>query len=143
MVCNKTLWQHLQNTSLLSHQQQVWYRLKNVTSLQRPAQITQQVRAPFNQFFNVYGKAINTTYFCVCESACESVHECVCVGAQAHVCACSRVALLIQHANAAVFPSATSLAPPSFSTLSHKRHDFHKNVAEHKMCVFIFSTTFI
>ena len=29
-----------------------------------------------------------------------------------------------------------------FSTLSHKRHDFRKNVTEHKMCVLIFSTTF-
>ena len=30
-----------------------------------------------------------------------------------------------------------------FSTLSHKRHDFRKNVTEHKMCVLIFSTTFV
>jgi hypothetical protein len=27
-----------------------------------------------------------------------------------------------------------------FSTLSHKRHDFLKNVTEYKMCVLIFST---
>jgi len=31
-----------------------------------------------------------------------------------------------------------------FSTLPHKRHDFRKeNVTEHKMCVLIFSTTFV
>jgi hypothetical protein len=34
-----------------------------------------------------------------------------------------------------------------FSTLSHKRHDFRKNVTEHKMCVLIFvqllSVTFL
>ena len=30
-----------------------------------------------------------------------------------------------------------------FSTLSQKRHDFRKNVIEHKMCVLIFSTTFV
>ena len=30
-----------------------------------------------------------------------------------------------------------------FSTLSHKRQDFREEVTEHKMCVFIFSTTFV
>jgi len=30
-----------------------------------------------------------------------------------------------------------------FSTLSHKRHDFRGKVTEHKMCVLIFSTTFV
>ena len=30
-----------------------------------------------------------------------------------------------------------------FPTLSHKRHDFWGNVAEYKMCVLIFSTTFV
>jgi hypothetical protein len=35
------------------------------------------------------------------------------------------------------------LAPPYFSTLSHQRRDFRKNVVEHKMFVLIFSTTFV
>jgi hypothetical protein len=35
------------------------------------------------------------------------------------------------------------LAPPCFSTLSHKRNDFQKEVIEHKMRVLIFSTTFV
>jgi len=30
-----------------------------------------------------------------------------------------------------------------FSILSHKRHNFQENVIEHKMCIFIFSTTFV
>ena len=30
-----------------------------------------------------------------------------------------------------------------FSTLSHKRHDFRKQVIEHKRCVSSFSTTFV
>ena len=30
-----------------------------------------------------------------------------------------------------------------FSTFSHKRHDFRKKSTEHKMCLSIFSTTFL
>jgi hypothetical protein len=33
-----------------------------------------------------------------------------------------------------------SMAPPYFSTLSHKRRDFRKKVIEYKMSVLIFST---
>ena len=39
--------------------------------------------------------------------------------------------------------SAASLATPHFSTLSHTRNYFPKNVTQHKKCVLIPSTTFI
>ena len=54
------------------------------------------------------------------------------------------VALGIQHAQC-VLHIDIGVLPHSiifFATLSHKRHDFRKNVTEHKMCVLIFSTNF-
>jgi hypothetical protein len=39
--------------------------------------------------------------------------------------------------------SVGGLAAPYFSTLSHKRRDFREKVIEHKMCVLIFSITFV
>jgi hypothetical protein len=56
------------------------------------------------------------------------------------------VAFLIQHATRMrhVMTSVVSpLAPSYFSTLFHKRRDFRKKVIERKMCVLIFSTTFV
>ena len=70
------------------------------------------------------------------------ISVCVCPGALA--CACARVALLIQHATRMRhIVIAASLAPSHFSTLSHKRRDFRRNVMGHKMCTSIFSKTFI
>ena len=84
---------------------------------------------------------INNNYILVflCALAC----VCVGVGAQALACACARLTLLIQHATRMRHIVCASLAPPRFSTLSHKRHDFRENFTGHKMCVLIFSTTFI
>ena len=62
------------------------------------------------------------------------------------VCACVCVALLIQHATRVrhiVISFMASMAPPYFTTLSHKRHDFREKVTEHKMCILILSATFI
>jgi hypothetical protein len=39
--------------------------------------------------------------------------------------------------------SVFCLAPPYFSMLSHKRYIIWKKVIEHKICVFIFSTTLV
>jgi len=47
-------------------------------------------------------------------------------------------AMLMRHILSVVCP-----AVQYFSTLSHKRHGFLKNVFEHEMCVSIFYTTFI
>ena len=79
-------------------------------------------------------------YLCMSKRAFACVHW----FPSAWACAC--VALLIQHATRMrhiVVSPVTSLAPPHFSTLPDKGHDFRKNVTEHKMRVLIFSTTFI
>ena len=62
-----------------------------------------------------------------------------------HACACTREDLLIQHATRLrhIVSFVASLAPPGFSTLSHKQHDFRKKIIEHKMCVLILSRRFV
>jgi len=57
------------------------------------------------------------------------------------VCVCVSVALRTQPAKRMrhiVIVACPTL--PYFSTLSHKWHDFRKNVIEYKMCILIFST---
>jgi hypothetical protein len=58
---------------------------------------------------------------------------------------CGFVVLVIQHAVCMCLLYNLCPAPLNhiFTTLSHKRHDFRKKIIEHKMCVLIFSTTFV
>jgi hypothetical protein len=84
---------------------------------------------------------ISNTYYllvCVCMRACVRVDT----RARGRV----HVALLIRHATCMrhiVTSFKAPRSPPSFLTLSHKRCNFRKKVIEHKMCVLIFSTTFV
>jgi hypothetical protein len=85
-------------------------------------------------------KSISITYLCVC--ACVRVWVPGCVYMFVRAC----IALLIQYATGVrhiITSFVAPLTPPHFLTLSHKRHDFRKNVTEHKMCVLIFSKTFV
>jgi hypothetical protein len=62
------------------------------------------------------------------------------------VCVCVCMSLVIHHAkriSRIIFSSADCLAVPYFRTISHKQHDFRKNVIEHKIYVLIFSETFV
>ena len=61
------------------------------------------------------------------------------------VCACI-LALITQHAKHmrfVIFPSVSCPALQNYFKLSHKQRDFWKKVTDHKMCVLIFSATFI
>jgi hypothetical protein len=80
-----------------------------------------------------------------CVRACVCVGVGMCPGAQACRCVCLSVALLIQHVRRMrqILSFCASLAPVHSSTLFRKRHDFWKKVIEHRICVLIFSTTFI
>jgi tRNA G26 N,N-dimethylase Trm1 len=71
---------------------------------------------------------MNYLFVCVCVC----VRARVSLGAWACACACVNVALLIQHAKRVCHIVTSSVAPRSplhFSTLSHQRHDFRKNVS--------------
>jgi hypothetical protein len=68
---------------------------------------------------------------------------CMGVGARVRACAYARVAFLIPLPRTGAIFTATCLASTNFSTKCHKRHDFQKEVTEHKLYILIFSTNFI
>jgi hypothetical protein len=56
------------------------------------------------------------------------------------------VALVIQHAKRMcriILSSVVCPAVPYFSTLSHEWHHFREKITEYKICVSIFSKTFV
>jgi hypothetical protein len=85
------------------------------------------------------------------------VENCLITGLCVPVCPCCvhvstrtrgrvHIALLIQHATRMRHIVTSFMAPrstPYVSTLSHKGYDFWKNIVERKMCVLVFSTTFV
>jgi hypothetical protein len=83
----------------------------------------------------------NDYYIFVCARAC--VRACVCVPGRVSVCMRVRACSLATRMRHVVTLFMAPLAPPHFSTLSNKRHNFRKIIVKHKMCVLIFSTTFV
>jgi hypothetical protein len=98
-------------------------------------------------------KTINIIHFCVWVFMRACAHARVSAGVCVRVCVCGcrgvgmclRASSLTYSASNAYAPYffAAPLAPTHFSTGSHKWHDFRKKVTEHKMCVLIFSITFV
>jgi hypothetical protein len=84
-------------------------------------------------------------FVCVWASGCMRVWEGY-LGRWARAYTCRRVVFLIKYATRMrriILSFVASLAPPHFTTLYHKRHDFRNKVYGRKMCVLISSTTFI
>ena len=66
------------------------------------------------------------------------------VGTQTRACACARVALIIQHATLRrIVICGLSGSATFFDIISYTARFFEKKITDHKMFVFIFSTTFI
>jgi hypothetical protein len=74
------------------------------------------------------------------------IFVCVCMWMDAQACRHVPMALLIQHEmhmGRTVTTFVAPMPPPHISRLSNKRFNFRKKVIEHKMCVLIFSATYV
>ena len=81
---------------------------------------------------------------CICAHSRRCMRTCMCMWVDGRGRVVVRVWPYLFHMQcAAILVFAVSLAPPYFSTLSHKRNDFRKKVNGREMCILIFSTTFI
>jgi len=79
----------------------------------------------------------HTTEVCSCDHCCHG--GVISITYSQHVF----VAIVTQHAKhmqPIILSSGTCPALPHFSTLSHKWHNFQKNVIEHNIFIFIFSS---
>ena len=86
-------------------------------------------------------------FLCVCVCVCVCARVRGCGHQEAWTCACVwvHVVLLVQHdvlMRYIVTSFVAPLAPPYFSTFSHKCRDFREKVVIHRMYVLIFSTMF-
>jgi hypothetical protein len=82
---------------------------------------------------------------CVFVSVSAYKRACGCSSVWACGCVCVRVSYLTQHSTfkSHIVTLLVHLDPPYFSTLFHKRYEVSEKVTEHKMGVFILSTTSI
>jgi hypothetical protein len=60
------------------------------------------------------------------------------ISVKCHECVCILASVL----SYIIFPPVACLAVPFFPSC-HKGHDFQKKIMEHKMCILIFSVTFV
>ena len=105
---------------------------------------TVSVRMTYNANRCYRGIAINIM-LCVCVYVRARKHDRVRVLWRVGVCMRVRACSLAYPACSSYAPYLTSfvapLAPPHFSTLSHKRHDFRKRKLLNIKCVFLFFST--
>jgi hypothetical protein len=80
-------------------------------------------------------------HLCACVCMCAFVDVCECGWMSSSVCL-STCSLNYPACKAQPYCFSACLVSTTFSILSHEGHNFREKVAEHKTCIFTFSTTF-